>query len=102
MGYISVRTARDVGLLLRDARKRAKLDQATLAERLGVSRKWIIDTERGNEGAALGTILRALDMVGVRLASAVDAAGELPGKAKAESPVVDIDAIVDAARKRRR
>lgn len=105
MGYIQLRTPHDVGLLLKDGRRRANLDQATLAQRLGVSRKWVVEAERGNAGAALGTILRALDIVGVQLA-APTRDGNIEASPRASSlrtpTTVDIDAIVDAARKRRR
>ena len=102
MSYIPIRTPRDIGLLLRDARKRAKLDQAELAARLGVSRKWVVDTERGNPGAALGTILRAFDILGTKLGAVTSEADATSTKTKAQVPEVDIDAIVAGARKPRR
>jgi HTH-type transcriptional regulator / antitoxin HipB len=102
MGYISLRTPRDIGLVLREARKRAKMNQADLAERLGVSRKWVVEAERGNSGAALGTVLRALEVVGVRLGSVTsdDASARPPHPAY--PPEIDIDAVVAATRKRPR
>ena len=103
MAHISLRTARDIGLLLRDARKRANEDQASLAARIGVSRRWVVDAERGNAGAALGTILRALDAVGVHLAFVTTSPGSKQRAAVQQEPLtVDIDAIIDATRKRKR
>jgi len=103
MSYIPLRTAREVGVLLRDARKRANLDQATLAERLGVSRKWVVDAERGNPGASLGTVLRALDIVGVHLAFATnDESSKRTSRSRPDATAIDIDEIVNASRRRRR
>jgi HTH-type transcriptional regulator / antitoxin HipB len=102
MSYILLRTPRDIGLLIRDARKRAKLDQAELAVRLGVSRKWVVEAERGNAGAAIGTVLRALDVLGAKVGAIASDADTPRRKPAAREPEVDIDAIIDAARKRRR
>lgn len=103
MSYIQIRTVDEVGALLRDARKRARLDQATLAERLGVSRKWVVEAERGNAGASLGIVLRALDLVGVRLAFATpEDPPKRSSRTRSTARTIDIDEIVDAARKRRR
>ena len=109
MGYIALRTPRDIGLTLREARKRARLAQAELAARLGVSRKWVVDAERGNPGAGLGTVLRALEIVGVKIGIVVESSGDEDSpSAKRRAPTlrkpaeIDIDAIVEAARQRRR
>jgi len=102
MSYIPVRTPRDVGLLLREACKRLKLGQAELAERLGVSRKWVVEAERGNAGAALGTVLRAIDLVGAKLGALASDAEVPRTKNASRAPDVDIDAIIARARKPRR
>ncbi len=87
-----VRTPADLGAVIRDRRKRLKLDQATLANRIGVSRQWIIQTERGHAGAELGLVLRALDALSIGLDASIRKAGRRPPGA------VDIDAIVVAAK----
>ncbi len=87
-----LRTAREVGALLRERRRQLGLNQATLAERIGVSRLWVSEMEQGKQRAELGLVLRALDAVGVRLL--VD---DRPDDGAA---VVDIDQIVERARKR--
>ena len=102
MTYIRLRTPREIGLLLRDARKRAKLGQADLAERIGTSRKWVVDAERGNPGAALGTVLRALDAVGVHVAAAVSTGDASDSRQIIPEAAVDIDAVIENARKRSR
>ena len=92
-----IRTAADVGSIIRDRRRELDLDQATLAKRIGVSRQWLIAVERGRSRAALGLVLRAIDALGIRLdAATTDNAG--PGT----KSNVNIDAIVSSARKSKR
>ncbi len=88
-----IRTPADLGAVIRDRRRQLGLDQAELAERIGVSRQWVVGIERGRARAELGLVLRTLDSLGVRLNSATPASG-----AKGDS-TPDIDAIVAAARK---
>jgi y4mF family transcriptional regulator len=87
-----VRTPADLGAAIRDRRRQLKLDQAALAKRIGVSRQWLIEIERGHARAELGLVLRALDSLNIRLDAAIDQA---PRRAHG---VVDIDAIVAKAR----
>lgn len=39
-----IRTPVDLGALIRERRKALRLDQKTLAEKVGVSRQWIVET----------------------------------------------------------
>jgi HTH-type transcriptional regulator/antitoxin HipB len=43
------------------------LSQAELAERVGMTRQWVIGLEKGAPGAALGTVLRTLAELGLAL-----------------------------------
>lgn len=88
-----VRTPSDLGAVLRDRRKKLKLNQATFAKRIGVSRQWVIEIERGHPRAELGLVLRALDALDIQ----IDATGQ---QAKRPSAAVDIDMIVVKAKKR--
>ena len=92
-----IRTSTDLGALIRDRRKRLKLDQSSFAKRIGVSRQWIIEVEHGHVRAELGLVLRALDALGIRL----DASSERPNRSGSEKSAVDINAIVSKARKSR-
>ncbi len=67
-----VRTARDLGAGVRDARLRHGWTQAELADRLGVSRQWVISLERGKASVELGTALRAVAALGL-VADLIDA-----------------------------
>jgi HTH-type transcriptional regulator/antitoxin HipB len=93
--WMHVRTSKDIGALIRDRRKRLGLDQKSLAERVGVSRQWIIEVEHGKSRAAIGLVLRTLGALGVALAVA-------PPKSSRDKSVAlpDIDAIVQRARAR--
>ncbi len=90
-----IRTPADLGAVIRDRRKELGLDQATLARKIGVNRKWVIGIERGRARAELGLVLRALDALGIPLNT------ETAPQTRTATPVpsVDIDAIVTAARK---
>ena len=90
---VNVRTPADLGAVVREQRKQLKLDQATLAKRIGVSRQWVIEVERGHARAELGLVLRALDALNIRLDAAPDVAD------RKRSSGVDIDAIVARAKK---
>lgn len=60
-----VRTARDLGAAVRDARLRQGWTQAELADRIDVSRQWLIALERGKASAELGAALRAVTALGM-------------------------------------
>ena len=90
-----IRTPTDLGAVIRDRRKRLKLDQSTLAKRIGVSRQWVIEIEHGHPRAELTLVLRALDALGIPLRAGGEAANSR-GPAKSS---VDINAIVAKAKK---
>jgi HTH-type transcriptional regulator/antitoxin HipB len=89
-----VRTPADLGAVIRDQRKQLKLDQAAFAKRIGVSRRWVIEIERGHSRAALGLVLRAVDALNIRLDANTD-----QRRQHGRSHTVDIDAIVAKAKK---
>lgn len=64
-----VHEARDMGAVVRDARKAVDLTQQDLANRLGVSRRTIIRMESGDEGTSVETAILALGECGVELAA---------------------------------
>jgi HTH-type transcriptional regulator/antitoxin HipB len=97
---VALRTPVEVGAAMRARRRSLGWDQAELAERIGASRLWVNQIEGGKPGAGLGLVLRAFSALGLTLSVATlnepDAKIETPVPAKA----VDLDAIVDAARKK--
>lgn len=90
---MKIRTPADLGAVIRDRRRQLKLDQAGFAQQIGVSRKWVIDIERGHSRAELALVLRALDALDLTL----DARTGETRRGKAGP--VDIDAIVAKAKK---
>lgn len=109
---MKVRTPIDLGSAIRDRRRRLKLRQDELAARVGVSRKWIIDVEKGKPRAEIGLLLRTLDALGLHLAlddetsyggiSGFSEESAAPFTGFSDVPAVDIDHIVDEARGRRK
>ncbi len=80
---------------MREQRQKAGLDQASLARRIGVSRQWVVEVEGGKPRAEIGLVLRALNALDAPLQ--VDLAPRYA--AVADSPDVDIDYIIEQARK---
>jgi len=91
-----VRTPIDLGALIRERRKALRLDQKTLAEKVGVSRQWIVDVEQGKPRLEIGLVLRTADALGIVLTV------DKPTKGTSWAQPIILDSIVDAARKRRR
>ncbi len=93
-----IRTPTDLGAVIRDHRRKRQLDQKSLAARVGVSRQWIIEVEKGKPGAEIGLVLRTIEALGINL--------EVEETRKVTTrripPSVDIDAIITAARQRRK
>jgi HTH-type transcriptional regulator/antitoxin HipB len=88
-------TPTELGALIRDYRRRHQLDQKTLATRVGVSRQWIGELEKGKSGAPIGLVLRTLRTLGIVL----DAREEVP-RTKGKSDV-DLSEIIARARQKR-
>jgi len=97
---VQIRTAVDLGLVIRERRRKLGLGQHTLAEQVAVSRQWIVAVEKGKPRAELGLVLRTLAALGLRLS--VDGADATAQHRTTGLPSIDIDAVVDAARGRRR
>lgn len=89
-----IRSPKDLGAAVKARRKAAELDQAALAAKVGVTRQWIGALEQGKAGAELALVLRTLRALDMPISI-----GE-PLQVHEGSPqAVDIDAIVDRARR---
>lgn len=62
-----LRTPKDVGLALRDARKAKWLFQTALAQMAGASQGWLSEVENGKPTAELGKVLKVMTALGVAL-----------------------------------
>ncbi len=69
--------ATDIGNIVRSRRTKAALSQGELADKIGVSRKWIADLERGHPRAQLHLVLDVLNALDA-LVDVIDAPGEEP------------------------
>jgi y4mF family transcriptional regulator len=95
-----IQTPSDLGLTIRDRRKQLRLAQQTLAERVGVSRQWIVEVERGKPRAEIGLILRTLRELDIRLEASSELRSSVTKRGNAGAP--DLDAIVDRFRSTRK
>ena len=87
-----IQSPADLGLSIRERRRELQLDQKTLAERVGVSRQWIIDIEHGKPRAEIGLLLRTLRELDIQLDATTPPVSPKP-KPKRKGP--DLDAIVE-------
>ena len=86
---MQIRNAREIGALVREHRLGLKLSQAGLAQRVGVSRLWVVLLEKGKSTAQLGLVLRTLDILGLSL--------EVGGKISApKSGGIDLNKLLKA------
>jgi HTH-type transcriptional regulator/antitoxin HipB len=95
-----IRTPGDLGALIRDRRLKMGLDQASLAKRAGVSRKWLIEAEQGKPGAAVGLILRTLRVLDVSLEVNPGKQGSKPKPSRGALPLIDLGQHLERLRKR--
>lgn len=98
-----VRSARDLGLLIKDRRRKLRLSQAALAERIGASRHWVMDVEAGKKTAEVGLVLDALAALGMscRVRPRASSGGEgaaSHANSPADLPAVDFGAILARTR----
>lgn len=94
-----IRNARELGLRMRDQRLELGLSQAALAARIGVSRSWVVQAERGNSGAEIGLMLKAFEALGLAFDVREPASAVAPmAMDEREFWVPDLGQIVDNAR----
>lgn len=90
-----VRTPLDLGLIIRDRRRKLGLSQSELAEKAGVGRQWLVAVEHGKARAEIGLVLRTLAALGLTLSVDGDGRDRKAGKHDDIAPV-DIDAVVSS------
>ena len=96
---MQIRTPIDFGLVIRDRRRKLKLSQTELARRVGAGRQWVVAIEHGKSRAELGLVLRTLSALDLSLT--INADDRLPRSPDDVSPI-DIDAVVNAAKRDRK
>jgi len=88
---MQVNTSKDLGALIRDQRTRLDWTQEALAARVGVSRLWIVQLEKGKPTAQIGLVLRTLKELGVALDASAPSTGLPPRPGTA---AVDLSQII--------
>jgi HTH-type transcriptional regulator/antitoxin HipB len=84
-----IRTALELGALIRDARRGRGLDQGSLAREVGVSRQWIVAIEKGKPRAPIGLVLRTLNALGISLEVESTRPGGKKGREKKDTDMID-------------
>jgi HTH-type transcriptional regulator / antitoxin HipB len=64
---VQLRTSDDLGALVRDRRRVLGWNQQDLADRSGVSRRWVVALEQGKPSVETGMVLTVLAALGVNL-----------------------------------
>ncbi|ESW84967.1 MULTISPECIES: helix-turn-helix domain-containing protein [unclassified Mesorhizobium] len=64
---MKIRTARDIGILIKEARTRRGLSQAALAKMITTTQTWVSWIENGKPSAEIGNVLLALTTLGVEM-----------------------------------
>ena len=62
-----IRTPLELGLTIRDRRRKLGLTQAELARKIGAGRQWLVAFERGKSRAEVGLVLRAISALDLAL-----------------------------------
>ena len=93
---MQIRTDKDLGLVIRARRKELGLDQSALASRVGVSRQWVVEVEKGKSRAEVALVLRTMGVLGLEFRAVVAGAADTEGSP--DIGLVDIDAVVEGLR----
>lgn len=62
---MQIRTPRELAMRLKETRQEQGLSQAELADRIGVSRRWVSQLESGKKTLEVGLVLRAIKALGL-------------------------------------
>ena len=92
---MNIQTPAELGTLIRNTRQKLGLDQSSLSKKIGVSRLWLNEIEKGKPRAEIGLVLRTLAALNITLSATTAAKRKAP---KDDDSAVDIDKIIVAAR----
>jgi HTH-type transcriptional regulator / antitoxin HipB len=92
-------TVQSVRAAVLGRRRELGLSQAQLAERIGVSRKWVSEFERGKATAELGLVLRLLESLDLQVTITPTAqSNRARADGRVTSAPVDLDALLEEYR----
>jgi len=69
---MQIKSAIDIGRLIRLSRQQKNWSQSQLAAELGTSQRWVSEIENGKSRAELGRVLKCLRVLGVALDAKID------------------------------
>jgi HTH-type transcriptional regulator/antitoxin HipB len=87
-----LKTPEDIGAFIKERRNTLGLTQEELARRCEMSRKWVVEIEKGKPGAALGQVLRAIRVLGLCLYST--------NPRSIPRPIIDLNQYIDSFKRR--
>ena len=93
-----IRTPLDLGLIIRDRRRKLGLTQISLAEKAAVGRQWLVAVEQGKPRAEIGLVLRTLAALDIELHAGGNGQDGITATAKSIS-VSPVDDVISAHRK---
>ena len=94
---MQIRRPSELGAIINTARRARGLTQGDLADRLGVSRVWLGQIERGKPSARIDLVFRVLNELQITLAAYPndERTDSAPSASAAQDSAFDIDAIAD-------
>jgi transcriptional regulator with XRE-family HTH domain len=93
--HMQIRTAKDFGAALKQARMRRGLTQVQLAKMLRVDQARISEIERGSTGTSVGAILRILGVLHASIDIRLDGEGSSQRSRAPRAQDIDLDAIAN-------
>lgn len=91
---MQMKTISDIGALTRDRRAQFRWSQEELAKRVGVSRLWIVQLEKGKPTAQVGLVLRVLKELGIALDASPSSHDDSSRDSRKNINAVDLDRII--------
>jgi HTH-type transcriptional regulator / antitoxin HipB len=90
-----IRTPIDLGALIRERPEGTTSRPEDLADKVAVSRQWIVDIEKGKPRAEVGLVLRTAEAFNIALTA------DKPTKGTSQERPIILDSIIAAARKKK-
>lgn len=87
---MDIATLQDLRVLVRSRRKELGISQGALADRAGVSRRWVSMFETGHETAEVGRLLAVLQALDLHLFAVTDVTAASSGAANATDTTVGL------------
>jgi HTH-type transcriptional regulator / antitoxin HipB len=94
----TIHSIHDAAAIVRGRREQLSVTQEQLAQRAGVSRKWVYEFEAGKSRAEFALVLRVFSELGLVLATSDARASDTDLTGARAPSVIDLDAVLDELR----